>query len=122
MIVNSEYIINLIQKLERVGCNPFKFITKEVFEEFEYYELREFDWQSDFIKWDCVERYGTDYKKRIDKKVKTLQERDKYYKVYEKDIPPIVLDNEGYPLDGSHRLARFKNEKLSFKGYVGIRN
>lgn len=115
-------IIYLILSWERVGCDPFKFLSKEVFEVFEHYKLREFDWQSDFIKWDSVKEYGTDYKKRIDKKVKTLKERDKYYKVYEKDIPPVILDNEGYPLDGYHRLARFKNEKLSFKGYVGIRN
>lgn len=121
MLPSSE-IVELILSWERVGCDPFQFIGKELFEEFEFYELREFDWHSDFIKWDCVEGYGTDYKKRIDKKVKNQTERDKYYKVYEKDIPPVILDDEGLPLDGNHRLARFKNEKLSFKGYVGIRS
>ena len=121
-MINSSDIIDLILNWQRVGCHPFKYIDKELFEEFEFYELREFDWQSDFIKWDGIERYGTDYKKRIDKKVKTQNERDKYYKVYEKDIPPVILNDEGLPLDGNHRLARFRNEQLSCKGYVGIRS
>lgn len=122
MLITSSYVISLIISWQRVGCDPFEFIGKELFEEFEYYELRQFDWQSDFIKWDSVEGYGTNYKNRIDKKVKNKNERYKYYKVYEKDIPPIILDDEGYPLDGYHRLAKFKKDKLSFKGYVGIRS
>ncbi len=122
MLITSSDVISLIISWQRVGCDPFEFISKELFEEFEYYELRQFDWQSDFIKWDSVKGYGTNYKNRIDKKVKNKNERYKYYKVYEKDIPPVILNDEGYPLDGYHRLAKFKKDKLSFKGYVGIRS
>ena len=122
MIVDSKYIINLVENLERVGCHPFKFIKKKHFRKFEFYELKEFDWTSDFIQWEHVIYPYVYYKNRIDEIVINQKERDKYYKVYEKEIFPVVLDDTGWAIDGSHRLSMYKHKKLSFKAYVGIRS
>jgi hypothetical protein len=121
MTKTPEEIVEMIKSWERVGCDPFKYIGEDVFFNYKHYELKEFDWKSDFVQWDSIKGYGTDYRARINKKAKTEEERDKYYKVYEKEIPPIILDHRGYPLDGYHRLARFKNEKSKFVGYVGVK-
>ena len=121
MIKTPDEIVDLIKSLDRVGCDPFKYLGEEVFTNFTHYELKEFGHRSEFVQWDAIRSYGCDYKKRIDKKAKTVAERNKYYKIYEKDIPPVILDEKGYPLDGYHRLARFKKEKMTFKAYVGVR-
>ena len=120
-MLEPKEIVELIKSLDRVGCGPFRYLGEDVFLNFSHYEEVEFDYQSEFIQWDSVKTYGHDYKARIDRKCKTQDERDKYYKIYEKEIPPVILDEKGYPLDGYHRLARFKKEKATFIAYVGVR-
>ena len=119
---SSEEIVEYIKKLERVGDTPFKYISEDVFKNFTHFELKEFEWKSDFIQWNSVWGYEVYHKKRIDKHIKNEEDRNKYYKLYERDMPPVVLDHRGYPLDGYHRLARLKFEKsTSFMAYVGVR-
>jgi hypothetical protein len=120
-IKTPEEIVTLIKSWDRIGCEPFKYIKEDVFFNYNHYELKEFHWKSDFVQWEAINGYGVDYKRRIDRKSKTEEERDKYYKVYSKEIPPVILDHKGYPLDGYHRLARHLFEKVRFKGYVGVR-
>jgi hypothetical protein len=120
ILKTGKEMILLIESWERIGAKPFQFLPKEFISQYDY-KLVEMDSHDPFIDWTTIEGYSSDWKKRVNRKTEPGTERNKYYKIYGNDNPPpVVLDRNGIPLDGRHRLARYRDTGEKFKAYIAI--
>ena len=127
MVFLSIYdIIKYIKSLERVGCNPFKFISeKNLIEEYKntpFTLVENLNYNTKRVNWGNVEDYSPDISLKIDKKI--LDEKiNLYYKniVYNNVLKnPVVIGYRGEIIDGYHRLKKVQIDKLNFKAWMPV--
>tara|TARA_R110002020_G_scaffold148509_5_gene324366 strand:- start:258 stop:623 length:366 start_codon:yes stop_codon:yes gene_type:complete len=121
MIASIEYIIEYIESLERVGADPFQFLDKqELINNYSMFKLIDIDSSSNLVNWENIEGYNPNPKSRILKKT-TESNKDYFLNLYSNVTEyPVVLGYDKIIIDGSHRLANIKHNKLNFKAWIAI--
>ena len=104
--VTPDYILEFVNNLHKKGWEQKKFEDPERILNHNYFILREISINDSSVKW-CK---GMHYPVSIN------------YSKISTEIPPIVIDSEGYIIDGCHRsnAKRIKNDKTIF-AYIGIK-
>ena len=112
-------IINYINSIDRLGCKPFEFLSKDElksnYNRFKLVEIhsREFEFM------DYIKEYNPNPMKRINKKGKSNKE---YWINQYSDVLkyPVVLGNNEV-IDGNHRLCNiYYNNIKTFMAWVSI--
>ena len=116
-------ILNYIENIERVGCKPFKYISKkQLINKYNKFILVELNWDTNLIDWDNITEYSPSPISRICSKIIDIDKR-KYYidHVYNNVLkyPPVIGYN-GVIIDGSHRLCKIYKDQLKFKSWVPV--
>lgn len=121
--LTPEQTVNFVRSLERLGSGPFDYFPPDRFYEYDQFTLKHFSHEDEFIEWDTLLDYCNDTEARIKRKCGPTEDPMYWREVYGKTpIPPVVLSSDGFPLDGHHRLTKYKEEQITdFLAYVGVK-
>ena len=119
-------MIKYIKSLDRVGCDPFAFISeKDLINKYKntsFKLVKNLTPDTKRVKWgeirDLIPCHGMD--RKIDRKIKD-KKLNLYYKnvVYNKVTRnPVVISHDGHIIDGHHRLKNIKTNKLCFNAWI----
>jgi hypothetical protein len=128
MVFLNEYksifdILKYIENIDRVGCDPFKYICKKkLINQYKQFKLVELNWDTKIVDWTNIINYSPSPISRICSKI-TDTNKQKYYinHVYNDVLkhPPVIGYN-GIIIDGSHRLCKIHEDRLKFKSWIPV--